>query len=1600
LLYGVAVSESPEATPQTPQEPPEPKSKKPSGLWVWTRRLLKGVLGLVIFAILLVVGAYGALQTSGGRRLLLDELAPVISALIPGELRVGSITEASVGAITLRDIEVLDREGELVLRVRQARTRVRFSSLLEGRVELDTLVVHGARVVMKTSERGNLTIAEAFVDDEPSEDDGSVLVVVLHSAAIHGSTVVLNLLDQPPVVVRDLGLQGRVEVAEDVRITLDSASFRTERGEMSLVGAQTLSGAYDSAPGATSQLDTELRGEGDVIAIDASLRNPAERDGDMVTSAVDLEVSLAPLTTRMLAAFDQGELAAQLPPALRAEIHVTGTFADAQLESTFHFADESLTLAAHYLAEGESSARVCTEGLRLLALHGSLPESRLKGCFTVKAGVYAEAETPLSLRVEGAALDTTAIPDLLLSGRLNVRDSLFDVDALTLLDLPEATPPKLALHGRVGFGGAVALDLEVNDLRAADEPALAELIGPVRGALTARVGLQLAEPASPGAPGALSATVQASMDGLRVSGVRARRVQVDGTVSGTTADPRMNVRVAATDFVETGSGLRSSRTTVHAAGSLSDVTLDLESQLPGTRTLQVHARATERDGTWRAGVTGAAGAPQHPWNLQVNHLAYVMESGDLRVGHAVVSHRRSLLELEGGMRGTGRLGAELRFENFAVHDLLAALAIAVPGFEATLGGTATAGGTTRMPTLQANLALSDVRYEELRDLSAEVALTYGTTDARVDATIELADAGTATIAGGAEWGRPLPITTVFDQAALDLTASFDEVDLTLADRVVAEPMGIAGKLSGNVHVVGVMASPEFTSQLAIDGLVVPGLPVPPPNLEARIEASWHEMLEANLLTTDDDGSLVKASVTMEAPSSMLLGGLLVMSEIPFEVNAWLAERPLADLPFDVGELRDHGLRARATATVRHVPGRPFEGDWEAHLLAPERTVEPTEEAGVGEVSEPVVAGTTVPTACGTDAVDVAVTGNLRNERVTTELTLNTGGQQPLQIEVTAATPIDDWLSGAQEPTVSAALEGRITELDLGSMPIVCQHARGIMNGTLTAERLGTPTAEVALNMEAPALLFARDAAVALDLDAAVDNDGATANIVLRARDGGRGDIHVRLPFTWGEDGLAPAMPNGPLNVRARFTDLSLEPIAGITPFIRRRAGTIDGHLLVEGTLEEPVPSGEIRVHAATLMMPGLGQRLSDLEAHVSLTPTSIVVHELRARDVRGRVSVTGEGHFTGQVPTSLEATLEAHDFPVRQQGLIVASVTSRAELDLERQSDALRGELVFDRLVVTMPEELRFAVQELEQNNDIVYLDSYPAGWTPPEVIEPEEEVATSVVEDESPFVPTFFHIDLERPFWVQRTDFSIQLSASLDLGVLESGVRLSGEVRTQRGYLELLGTSFDIEEGTVRFPGGTTISPVMDLSAVANDGLPNEVRVRIKGNLTALELTFFDAGGSEITAGLAVQCITTAQCTEVGDFSSGGEAQQATDQAQSALASMTVGLLTAAARHGLGDAVPRIGVSTGGGFDSVSARVGFEANRLIPKFLRDIVLGLYIEGFVSSAGSNENRAAVQETNAQASGGFLIELRHPRSLVTRGRFAPRNGWSLDVVWQR
>ena len=71
--------------------------------------------------------------------------------------------------------------------------------------------------------------------------------------------------------------------------------------------------------------------------------------------------------------------------------------------------------------------------------------------------------------------------------------------------------------------------------------------------------------------------------------------------------------------------------------------------------------------------------------------------------------------------------------------------------------------------------------------------------------------------------------------------------------------------------------------------------------------------------------------------------------------------------------------------------------------------------------------------------------------------------------------------------------------------------------------------------------------------------------------------------------------------------------------------------------------------------------------------------------------------------------------------------------------------------------------------------------------------------------------------------------------------------------------------------------------------------------------------------------------------------------------------------------------------------RAGVEANALIPRSLRRVIEGAYIEGFVGSKN--------QGGQAQATGGVLVDLYFPRRVVAEGSWELPNNWSVETTWE-
>jgi hypothetical protein len=221
----------------------------------------------------------------------------------------------------------------------------------------------------------------------------------------------------------------------------------------------------------------------------------------------------------------------------------------------------------------------------------------------------------------------------------------------------------------------------------------------------------------------------------------------------------------------------------------------------------------------------------------------------------------------------------------------------------------------------------------------------------------------------------------------------------------------------------------------------------------------------------------------------------------------------------------------------------------------------------------------------------------------------------------------------------------------------------------------------------------------------------------------------------------------------------------------------------------------------------------------------------------------------------------------------------------------------------------------------------------------------------------------------------------------------MTGTIDLHRGYISLLGTSFDVKRGRVTLTGGESIDPQLEITAENNTPAGAKVQLEVTGFVQAPKLAF-SINGQTVTAGEAVLALSG----QHGD--SGGSGKNMEDQVASAAIGMTTGLLSLGARREFGDWVPMLAFEQG---QQTRVRVGFEADKLIPKFMRGFVRGAYVEGIVAAGGTSDNNgggyATGAETNTATGSGVLLELNLPKSLVWAGQYGPGDAWSVDLDWR-
>lgn len=564
-------------------------------------------------------------------------------------------------------------------------------------------------------------------------------------------------------------------------------------------------------------------------------------------------------------------------------------------------------------------------------------------------------------------------------------------------------------------------------------------------------------------------------------------------------------------------------------------------------------------------------------------------------------------------------------------------------------------------------------------------------------------------------------------------------------------------------------------------------------------------------------------------------------------------------------------------------------------------------------------------------------------------------------------------------------------LPLAELPFMCERLEGLVSARARLRDLSGPNPRALLDVQIDGFSAGSDETV--DVTAALEGDATSIRAQGKLAAAGRiSTWQAQLPLARaaGKLGLDAERP---LEVTLCLDRLPVGPFAAPDGPISYASGSVSGSMTARGKAASPDLDGRLTLNDVGLTVTAIAQPLSEINGELVFRDGEIQVKGLSARDAGGELAVRGS--LTVRGPRSVDGVLDlvARDFPLRQGGQVVATTSAKARVSPRARENETSVSVELASFSTWLEGGKIQKGLALDPHPDLV-IDGSPN--TSVEQSSSRGEPSSPADADEAPLHKFSLNLQADRGFWVMRGDFSLKLRAELSMlietraGDAEPKLTVNGGITLDRGHLDLLGRTFDVESGgTLRFSGAPV--PAVDLTAIYVDRRSDDtVRAHLSGSASSPELEF-SINDEEATPAEALQAIYGSPRSSDDDDDVEGEAEV---QAAQLLAALTAGILTTSIRKRFGGVAPVIAIAPSEEAGIEELRAGFELDTLIPPFLRDIVTGIYVEGSVST--EQEDDAAGKEDSQRET---LIELHFPHDLVTIGRHGPGATWSLDLGWR-
>jgi uncharacterized protein involved in outer membrane biogenesis len=301
----------------------------------------------------------------------------------------------------------------------------------------------------------------------------------------------------------------------------------------------------------------------------------------------------------------------------------------------------------------------------------------------------------------------------------------------------------------------------------------------------------------------------------------------------------------------------------------------------------------------------------------------------------------------------------------------------------------------------------------------------------------------------------------------------------------------------------------------------------------------------------------------------------------------------------------------------------------------------------------------------------------------------------------------------------------------------------------------------------------------------------------------------------------------PIDLFVDSTPIDAGLVQGFTTALTNVTGTLEAHVHVVGSADDPHASGTITVQNAAFTLEPNGVVYTDLDGRIDLQPDRIHIDEIRVLDnQRKPLTVTGDLAVHEFEVGGLSIAVKAADFKVIDNEM--GNVRVNTDLRLTGELNALRieGDLGVTTGEINLDPILNLVGSSAYSTEQIEFTATERAPGAPAEVA-PEQAAfgipaMSGVIEAMQIDVRVTVPNDL-----VVKADDLRALDSPISLGALNvtlggdlyvgrtpyDQIRLWGAVNTVRGTYDFQGRRFTIlRDGTVRFEGLDEFDPELNI--------------------------------------------------------------------------------------------------------------------------------------------------------------------------------------------